>query len=286
MFTTTSNHKKNGSPVLCNASPDSHHNKTASSSSPKGECGGSSSPKVPVSPNGIVKKIDLKDENRLAGKQKNKKKKIFKIPFSGCTIKDLEASEMMAAWCFDLLISKLKGNQSTPTAPSILRRLAEDGAKCSVFVTWMKKRSGHEHISFDKARTELRGCIGCLEPIPILDLGEYAIKSGLRDHRFQPISANELRHLICQISLLGCFEKCDHAYQWDIGTHGVIVNFSDVKGRRYSATFLPEIAEENKMSHRVTIHELIRKSQFIGPITDTLLENVEVTRYQSSKIEL
>ncbi|KAF8821687.1 DUF51 family protein [Cardiosporidium cionae] len=267
MFATTSNHKKDGSPGLFVTYSKSSNDKSIPSSPSNLETTGSCSTRVSVNSNGIVEKIELEDEisNTDAKLNQTKRQKKLKIYSGGRTIKNLEASEVMAAWCFDLLINELKGNRLAPAVPTILRKLAEDDAKCSVFVTWMKKRSGHEHVSFDKARTELRGCIGCLEPIPILSLA---------------------------------FWKCDHVYEWEIGTHGIIVNFTDYKGRRvhsylicdltirYSATFLPEIARENKMSHKVTIHELIRKSQFIGPITDNLIERIEVTRYQSSKVEL
>ena len=42
------------------------------------------------------------------------------------------------------------------------------GARTPAFVTWMKRRSGHK--GFEESDVDLRGCIGSLEPIPIMKL--------------------------------------------------------------------------------------------------------------------
>lgn len=49
------------------------------------------------------------------------------------------------------------------------------------------------------------------------------------------------------------------AYDWVIGTHGIIIDFIHNK-KKYNATFLPEVASENQWDHKTTLKHLIRKT--------------------------
>jgi uncharacterized protein (TIGR00296 family) len=128
---------------------------------------------------------------------------------------------------------------------------------------------------------ELRGCIGCLEPVLFSPgISDYALRSSLQDKRFPPIQLDEVPLLTCKLSILYRFEPCLHLEDWQVGIHGIIINF-DVHGRRYSATYLPEIPREYGMTHDVAIRELVAKSGYPHPCEEELLACIHVTRYQT-----
>lgn len=88
--------------------------------------------------------------------------------------------------------------------------------------------------------------------------------------------------MTCKLSILHQFETCGHVYDWQIGLHGVLINFTDPHhGRHYSATYLPEVAHEHGMTRDVAIRELVTKSGYGGPCDQELLARIQVTRYQS-----
>lgn len=64
-------------------------------------------------------------------------------------------------------------------------------------------------------------CTGLLTgPLPVP-------RSALRDSRFAPISGQELPQLSCTVSLLRCFEEATAWDDWEVGTHGIIIEFTD-----------------------------------------------------------
>jgi len=123
-----------------------------------------------------------------------------------------------------------------------LQHLSPD-ITCPLFVTWdIRKRNPNLKAvvsSFggqDDDTYILRGCIGSLSPrILKTALGEYALASAIRDHRFQPIMRNEVPLLRVAVSLLVQYEECNHVHDWEVGTHGIIIKFShddvDYSGR-------------------------------------------------------
>lgn len=173
------------------------------------------------------------------------------------------------AYCFAVVQAHFAGTQERPELPRSITAMPPSG----VFVTWTK------------ADGTLRGCIGCLEPICVSRLGEYALKAALHDSRFSPIGPSELSELSCHVSVLHSFEPTKHIYDWCIGTHGVVLEFPGPRSRRYSATYLPEVALEHGMTHQVALRELVRKSGYRGNPTD-VLHTCSVTRYQSLKLVL
>lgn len=185
----------------------------------------------------------------------------------------LSAAEL-CCFCFQVLRAHL---ESSPLPPF---PAADPGFKAPLFVTWLKPRQscGANTTSTD---LELRGCIGCLEPIHFdSGLTEYAIRSSMKDRRFPPVKLDEVPLLTCRISILHQFEPCAHAFDWQVGVHGVLLNFSDAQGRRFSATYLPEVAKEHGMTREVAIRELVAKAGYPGPCQD-ILDCLEVTRYQT-----
>jgi len=97
-----------------------------------------------------------------------------------------------------------------------------------------------------KARGELRGCIGSLEPRRPLavDVRENAVAAAFRDPRFPPLAAAELDRTSIEVSLLSKPERFDVVDEEDLiarllpGVDGVVL---EVDGHR--ATFLPQVWE-------------------------------------------
>ncbi|KAJ1910703.1 AMME syndrome candidate protein 1 protein [Tieghemiomyces parasiticus] len=148
-----------------------------------------------------------------------------------------------------------------------------------LFVTWNTVRSSGE--------LRLRGCIGTFTAQPIQEgLKEFALTSALRDSRFAAITRREVPKLSCSVSLLTNFEKVTNVMDWEIGVHGVWIEFQDTYGHRRTATYLPEIAAEQGWSKIETLDSLLRKGGYTGRITDAVRYAIKVTRYRSEKASL
>jgi len=111
---------------------------------------------------------------------------------------------------------------------------------------------------------------------------EYAIISAFRDRRFKPVTISEVRSLRVSVSLLVDYEECNDVYDWTIGVHGILIKFV-VNCQHYDATFLPEVAEQQRWGQQQTISSLIQKAGYNATITQELLTSIDCTRYQSSK---
>jgi uncharacterized protein (TIGR00296 family) len=236
---------------------------------------------------------------------------------SGSNRNDVTATSGMCEYCFDVLLEKLVSRQeSCQQTPSNIHQTSytPPNEECPLFVTWEKRRASYtpplstlssgfatpassnitsddETYNTDDADYELRGCIGTLASKRINHaLSEFAITSALRDRRFDPISLHELPLLRVGVSLLVKYEECSDCFDWKIGTHGIIIRFDTRKGRggdeRYSATYLPEVAQEQRWNQEEAVVSLVRKAGFRGSITDELLSQIHCTRYQSSKYRM
>lgn len=103
----------------------------------------------------------------------------------------------------------------------------------------------------------MRGCIGTSSPINLKEgLSKYSIISALQDTRFNPVKADELEELICSISILNDFEKCNCYNDWIIGVHGISIKFK-VDSRIYHALFLPEVMSEHGTRFKIVFIPLI-----------------------------
>ena len=143
-------------------------------------------------------------------------------------------------------------------------------------MTWYKQSTKPEH-------DELRGCLGTFsQELPIgLGLKKYAIMSAVNDKRFEPMSIAEIPSLKCSISLLHSFVAAKAWNDWDIGRHGITIQFTANHKKKYNATYLPEVAKQQNWSKLVTIDNLVNKAGFDGNVSD--VENLRVTKYQSCK---
>lgn len=145
-----------------------------------------------------------------------------------------------------------------------------------LFVTWntVSPRSGH---------TSLRGCIGTFEAQELEEgLASYAITSAMHDMRFDPVDKSELPSLEVAVTLLTDFEDCDDPMDWELGTHGLRISFTD-RGRRYGSTYLPDVATEQGWTKEETLVSLMRKAGWMGKKDKWQDVPLRVVRYQGKK---
>lgn len=157
---------------------------------------------------------------------------------------------------------------SSPTPPPAVTR-------SPLFVTWNTLSQRHGHV--------LRGCIGTFEAQDLTTgLASYALTAALHDTRFRPISARELPTLQVAVTLLTDFEDADGPMDWELGTHGLRISFTH-GGRRYGATYLPDVASEQGWTKEETLVSLMRKAGWTGPKERWTDVPLKVTRYQGKK---
>ncbi|KAF5470155.1 uncharacterized protein At2g38710-like [Juglans microcarpa x Juglans regia] len=180
----------------------------------------------------------------------------------------VSANREMVVYCFDTLVSHYNSEDAPPPA--------FDEGHHPLFVTWKKVVNGGE--------PRLRGCIGTLEARWLINgFKDYALTSALKDRRFPPIQAKELPFLECTVSILIDYETANHYLDWEVGKHGIIIEFTDPDNNtRRSATYLPEVAAQEAWTKTEAIDSLMRKAGYNGTITESLRKRILLTRYQST----
>ena len=189
--------------------------------------------------------------------------------------KDLNYSAL-CKYCFAIveyyLIQENKKDNNAITMPEFPKEFV--GQSYPLFITW----------KID-AKDELRGCIGTFSKEKLeKNLKYFALNSAFNDDRFSPISLKELPKLNVSVSLLTNFEKCDNPFDWEIGKHGIEIDFEH-RGENYNATFLPSVAVEHNFDHQLTLLHLIDKAGFDGNIKE-ILPKIKTTRYQALKSKM
>ncbi|KAJ1525672.1 hypothetical protein ONE63_008889 [Megalurothrips usitatus] len=173
----------------------------------------------------------------------------------------------MCYFCFDVLSSYLNCLEP-PKTPNFCNDAYP------IFVTW--------EIAKDK---RLRGCIGTFGAKNLhLGLQEYAVTSAVKDSRFSPITLDELPKLRVAVSILLHFEDGSDYLDWEVGVHGISIEYHSDRGVRHSATYLPEVASKQGWDQIQTIDSLLRKGGFKGTVTPEVRNAIKLTRYRSEKI--
>ena len=171
--------------------------------------------------------------------------------------------KLLCVYTFDTLISYLTKKEIPNCFPNSLKN-----KKFPLFVTWTTGK-----------QKNLRGCIGTFASNDLeKNLKKFALTAALQDDRFPPISEKEIKNLNCGISLLVNFEKAKDCWDWEIGKHGIDIQFG-----YYSATFLPEVPVEHNMDKRTTLENLIEKAGYYGSLEE-VEKQIKMTRYQSIKL--
>lgn len=108
----------------------------------------------------------------------------------------------------------------------------------------------------------------------------------MRDSRFSPITREELPRLRVAVSILRHFEDAQDYLDWEVGVHGIRIEFHNEKGTKRSATYLPEVAPEQGWDRIQTIDSLLRKGGFKGAVTPEIRRTIKLVRYQSEKVSV
>jgi AmmeMemoRadiSam system protein B/AmmeMemoRadiSam system protein A len=92
-----------------------------------------------------------------------------------------------------------------------------------------------------KKHGQLRGCIGYIEAIkPLIEtVQEMANAAAFNDHRFSPVTAEEIPDLEIEISVLSPIETIDDVSLIEVGKHGIIITKGMNRG-----LLLPQVATE------------------------------------------
>lgn len=185
-----------------------------------------------------------------------------------------------AAVAIDSLVSKL--NKLKPLSDEAIASktgyLKESGSS-PLFITW-NTLPNHN----------LRGCIGTFTDIELSSgVRKYSLIAALEDSRFRPIKKSELPLLECCVTILNNFEQITNPYDWQIGVHGLRLEF-EYNNNYYSGTFLPSVMEEQGWDKDETYDNLISKAglRAHGLTIEKLIElgNVTIIRYKGDKNKL
>lgn len=84
------------------------------------------------------------------------------------------------------------------------------------------------------------------------------------------------------MTLLDNFEDASSPLDWELGKHGIIINFT-IKQRRYNATFLPDVATEQGWDKNETLAYLIRKAGARGVSSYKDIPEFKLVRYTGEK---
>ena len=108
-----------------------------------------------------------------------------------------------------------------------------------------------------RARGELRGCIGRIQPSgPLIQLvGTLALDSAFRDSRFSPVTAAEVKDLDVEVSVLTPMAAVPGPDAIVPGRDGVVLRVGD-----RSAVFLPQVATEQGWNRAALLDNLARKA--------------------------
>ncbi|HKK81209.1 MAG TPA: AmmeMemoRadiSam system protein A [Prolixibacteraceae bacterium] len=86
---------------------------------------------------------------------------------------------------------------------------------------------------------DLRGCIGAFTAEkPLYEtVKDVTVSSALNDHRFPPLTNDEIDALTIEISVLTPLERIESLNQIELGKHGIYI-----KKGIFTGTFLPQVA--------------------------------------------
>jgi MEMO1 family protein len=142
------------------------------------------------------------------------------------------------------LLTELRGTNDLDAALTALPATARLDCRQAVFVTL-------------KARGQLRGCVGQVEPeYPLAEaVVRSAIDAAVNDRRFEPVSSEELGGLTVEVTVLSVPHAVPTYRDIVLGKHGIILS---VAGRR--ALFLPQVPGEQGWGLEQTLRALSNKA--------------------------
>jgi len=125
-----------------------------------------------------------------------------------------------------------------------------------------------------KKHGALRGCIGTISPVHdsiALEIIHNAVSSAYHDHRFDPVTKEELDDLVYSVDVLGPVEKVESEDELDTVQYGVIVTSGMKRG-----LLLPNLEGVDTVEKQI---DIARRKAGIGPGEKIKLERFEVIRH-------
>lgn len=109
--------------------------------------------------------------------------------------------------------------------------------------------------------TKLRGCIGRLNASePLFEtIKQMSVAAAFNDSRFSPLKRDELKKLRIEISILSEMKKINDIEEIITGKHGVYIKKGTI-----TATFLPQVATEQKWNREELLGHLSDKKAGLG----------------------
>jgi len=108
---------------------------------------------------------------------------------------------------------------------------------------------------------QLRGCIGhIVAHFPLAEtISRMATAAAFEDPRFPPVTADELKDLEIEISVLTPFQKISNVEEIQVGVHGIYM-----KKGFHSGLLLPQVATEYKWDRKTFLEQTCRKAGLPG----------------------
>ncbi len=108
-----------------------------------------------------------------------------------------------------------------------------------------------------KKKGRLRGCIGFIEPVlPLYQtVIQATIYAACKDQRFPPLTAEELKDIEIEISVLTPLKKISNPYLVQVGKHGLFIS-----KKNRSGLLLPQVPVENKWSKETFLQQTCLKA--------------------------
>ena len=181
-----------------------------------------------------------------------------------------------------------EGVLAVQIAREALEAFVEDRAMRSFVVPKRFEEKAGTFVTLNRHGVEspferLRGCIGYPEPFfPLLKSIVKSAEGATEDPRFPPLRADELAHVVVEVSLLTPPEPLEVKKQRDLpkqirlGVDGIVVAQGPYRG-----LFLPQVATEHHMDAETFLSECCMKA---GLFPDAWLE--ESTRVKTFQTEV
>jgi len=163
---------------------------------------------------------------------------------------NIQPTESSVSYASLIFSSKL-----TPSEKQTLLKLARNSITESLFpekklnkdftLTENLKKALGIFVTLKTKTGKLRGCIGrIISKKPLYKLvPEIAKLSAFEDHRFSPLTKEELKNTVISITVLTRPHRIKSYQDIEIGKHGIILE-KIVDGVKKSAVFLPQVPEE------------------------------------------
>ena len=137
----------------------------------------------------------------------------------------------------------------------------------------MKQKAG-VFVSIHK-RGQIRGCIGTFQPTQsnvAREIVRNAISSATRDHRFSPVTPEELPHLTYKVDILSKPELVSGKSELDPRKYGVLAEYRGKRG-----LLLPDLEGVNSVDQQI---EIASAKGGILPDEPVKLYRFEVRRFE------